>query len=346
MTVRQMCGRAGRPKIKDGRTVLAQGDAYILLPEAEFNALQDEYARVGPVLSRLDDVRTLAFHVISEISQGRVVDAASFADWHSRSLAHAQGRVLERSAIEEVFSVLRRLKAIQTSDDGETYVVTNLGRLSCAMYFSPWMVCGWFINFSRLFGSKATINSVTAPWALCNVRDYAEGVAGAGDSAGAVVEFRSACSKQGLRVDKQPAVVGTAYRALMQGKRLSGLAGLQGQLLADLDRVAAALSLMEKMCAPHWRHGKWAELAARVRYGLPAGMAGLARIDGIGGKRARIIWDCGVRTPSQLVSRTEAHDKLRARLGPKIFDSALISAAAIAKKEGRRSGKPSSQAGL
>jgi len=326
MTIRQMCGRAGRPKIKDGRPVLSRGDAYVLLPESDFNSLREEYGAVEPVDSRLNDVKHLAFHVVSEIVQGRVVDAASFADWHSRSLAHAQGRAIERSQIEEVFGTLSRLRAIETSDDGETFAATPLGKLSYQMYFSPWQVCGWFINFSRLFKGRIGLDDVTVPWALSNTREYAEGVAGAGDSAQDVVVFRSACSKRGLRIEKPPSVVGAAYSGLMRGKRLPGLEGVQGQLVSDIDRVVSALSLMEKTCAPAWRHRKWADLGAMVKYGLPAKMAVLARIDGVGGKRARMLWACGVRTPRELVSRTNLHAKLRGQLGPKVFESVLASA--------------------
>ncbi len=326
MTVRQMCGRAGRPKIVDGKVALSRGDAYVLLPEAEYNAFREEYGRVEPVASGLNGVRPLAFHVVSEIVQGRVVDASSFADWHSRSLAHAQGQALERSQIEEVFSALVRLKAIETSDDGETFVATKLGKLSYAMYFSPWQVCGWFLNFMRLFKNKQKIDSVSAPWALCNTREYAEGMSGAGDSAEHVAAFRSACAKRGLRIEKPPAVVGTAYRGLMDGKRLPGLEGVQGQLLADIDRVTTTLTLMEKMCAPSWSYGRWSDLGAMIRYGLPPAMASLTRLDGVGGKRARILWSCGVRSPKELLSRPELHGKLRGRIGGKVFDTILRSA--------------------
>ena len=326
MTVRQMCGRAGRPKILDGKVAFSRGDAYVLLPEAEFNSLREEYGQVEPVVSGLNGTRPLAFHVVSEIVQGRVVDASSFADWHSRSLAHAQGQTLERSQIEDVFSALVRLKAIKTSDDGETFVATKLGQLACAMYFSPWQVCGWFFNFARLFRDKQEINSVSAPWALCNIREHAEGMYGVGDSAEHVIAFRSACSKRGLQIEKAPAVVGTAYRALMDGKRLPGLEGVQGQLLADLDRVTTVLALIEKICAPSWSYNKWSDLGAMVRYGLPPAMASLTRLDAVGGKRARILWSCGVRTPKELLSRPELHDKLRGRIGSKIFESILRSA--------------------
>ena len=338
MTVRQMCGRAGRPKIRDGRPVLSRGDAYVLLPESGFAALREEYGAVEPVDSRLNDPRHLAFHVVSEIVQGRVVDAASFADWHSRSLAHAQGRVVERADIERTFAALSKLRAIETSDDGETFVATPLGKLSYYMYFSPWQVCGWCINFSKLFKLRTAIDDVTAPWAIANVSGDA--VAGAGDSAAAVAAFRGACAKRGLQVDKPPAVVGAAYTGLMRGRRLPGLEGLQAQLVADMGRVVSALSLMEKTCAPWWRHGKWDELGAMVKYGLPPAMAALTRLDGVGGKRARILWSHGIRKPSDLVSRTETHSRLRKQLGPHTFDSILASAAACRQPKKRAETPP------
>jgi hypothetical protein len=323
MTVRQMCGRAGRPKIRDGRPVLSRGDAYVLLPESGFSALKDEYGAVEPVTSRLNDARHLAFHAVSEIVQGRVVDAASFADWHSRSLAHAQGLVLERADIERAFADLSRLRAVETSDDGETFVATPLGKLSYHMYFSPWQVCGWCINFSKLFKLRTAIDDVTAPWAIANVSEYA--AAGAGGSAADVAAFRGACAKRGLQLEKPPAVVGAAIAGLMRGRRLPGLEGLQAQLAADMGRVATALSLMEKMCAPWWKYGKWAELGAMVRYGLPPAMAALTRLDGVGGKRARILWSYGIHKPSELASRTETHDRLRKQFGPCAFDVMLSS---------------------
>jgi len=336
MTVRQMCGRAGRPKIRDGRPVLSRGDAYVLLPESGFAALREEYGAVEPVDSRLNDPRHLAFHVVSEIVQGRVVDAASFADWHSRSLAHAQGRVVERADIERTFAALSKLRAIETSDDGETFVATPLGRLSYFMYFSPWQVCGWCINFSKLFKLRTAIDDVTAPWAIANVSGGA--AAGAGDSAPAVAAFRSACAKRGLQAEKPVAVAGAAIAGLMHGRRLPGLEGLQAQLAADFGRVATALSLMEKTCAPWWKYGRWAELGAMVRYGLPPAMASLTRLDGVGGKRARILWRHGIRRPSDLVSRAEAHGPLRKQLGPRAFDAALASAKSLAGKR-RKPGK-------
>ena len=64
MEIHQMVGRAGRPKIKDGKVILSRGDAYVLLPDKEFNDLKDEFSQVKPVVSRLCDPRTLAFHIM------------------------------------------------------------------------------------------------------------------------------------------------------------------------------------------------------------------------------------------------------------------------------------------
>lgn len=326
MTVRQMCGRAGRPKIKDGKPVLSQGDAYVLLPEAGFNALKDEFSEIEPVASRLNDLSTLAFHIVSEVVQGRIVDASSFAEWHSRSLAHAQGQIIERSQIEDVFAALLRIRAIEASDDGETYAATKLGRISYHMYFSPYMVGGWFFNFSKLFASNARIDAVNSSWALSNVRDYSEGIAGAGESADNVKRFIEECAKRGLQIDKAAAVVGTAYRGLMADKFLPGLEGVQAQLRSDSSRVMSALTLAEEMCAPKWRYGRWNDLGARIMYGVPSEMIPLIRLAGVGGKRARVLWAHGIRSPKDLVSHKDMHEMLRSSLGSKTFDSILAAA--------------------
>lgn len=327
MEIHQMVGRAGRPKIENGKVILSRGDAYVLLPEQEFNDLKDEFSQVKPVVSRLCDPRTLAFHIVSEVAQGRIIDASSFSDWYERSLAHAQGRIIERFQIEEVFEKLCKLRAIEPAADGETYSATNLGKISYHMYFSPYMVCGWYFNFARLFKEGVELDRVPLAWALSNVRDYAEGVIGAGVNADEVKKFKSDCSALGLKIDKGPAVVGTAYGGMMQNTPMPGLAALQGQLRTDIDRVVTALTMIEQMCASHWKYKRWSSVGARIRYGVPAKMLPLVQIEGVGGKRASSIWACGIRTPSELVSRTELHDRLRGRLGLKTFDTVLKAAA-------------------
>ncbi|MCH8966074.1 MAG: hypothetical protein IID43_00200, partial [Planctomycetes bacterium] len=39
MEIHQMVGRAGRPKIENGKVILSRGDAYVLLPEQELGEL-------------------------------------------------------------------------------------------------------------------------------------------------------------------------------------------------------------------------------------------------------------------------------------------------------------------
>lgn len=123
--IKQAIGRAGRSYTKSGRAV-------ILCPSTDAEYAEECLSRVTPpVKSELISLEEVSFHVLPWID--RVYDEDSFQKWYSRSLAAIQGNEMHWDAVSKYL--------LETGCINEEYALTDFGRISVRMYYSPCRLC-------------------------------------------------------------------------------------------------------------------------------------------------------------------------------------------------------------
>src|SRR5690606_25781234 len=99
---------------------------------------------------KLNDVKTLAFHIVSEVDNGDIKTEDDFYKWFERSLAFQQGNALSKSTCTMVFNKLRQSYMIFQDEKTGHYQTTMLGKISAKMYQNPFTVYDWFSNFLKV----------------------------------------------------------------------------------------------------------------------------------------------------------------------------------------------------
>lgn len=130
---KQCAGRAGRPQYDE------YGEAVLMAKSSsEMDTMFERYIQADPepVISKLDNERSLRMHVLSSIAGGYVHDVESMFDFIGHTFLYHQ-RVSDNilSLIAEIFEFLNKEKFIEKS--GTRFFATPLGNLTSRLYIDP-----------------------------------------------------------------------------------------------------------------------------------------------------------------------------------------------------------------
>jgi replicative superfamily II helicase len=285
LDVTQECGRAGRVGLD------TRGDAYILLPESKFTTYKYWCENIPPILSTMNDPGTLAFHIISEIEQKEVNNIETLMDWYNRSLAAFQNNFLDRVDAEILLQKLEKYKVIEK--DGDNYKATNLGRVASYLYFSPYTIAGWYLNFNKIF-KENIVNDYSISWALSNITDNNKNFVPK-EFADDVRNYRAQCNKIGLDVTDACATSGFfIYACLTNDEEVNELYKRNAKF--EIERSASACEMIDDKYARWKRKGFWKSIEMRIKYEVSEDQVELCTLKGIGGERVRRLFNAGIRT--------------------------------------------------
>ena len=325
--IMQMAGRAGRTGLDD------RGDAHILVPESTFFQSKAYVENIPPITSWLDRDDVLVFHVIAEIDNGTFRDPPGFIRWHNRSLAAMQGRSMSEHDAERVFGLLEDCRAIERIPGG--WRVTKLGRIASWLYYDPRNLWAWACNFNEVAQRDLWHEDAAIAWALSDVPigvlDYVPS-----QLQDRVFSYETKLRQLGVPSGIRGAVEGWAYWAALLGADTSenGAYVHVAAVRYEAERVATALNLLDDMVAQWRRKELWASLAVRIQYGIPQEMVPLVTIPGIGGKRARALWEAGFRGPADVADKGMLPSLAKALGGPGIARKVRGEALKLTKKGG------------
>jgi replicative superfamily II helicase len=293
LDIKQECGRAGRVGLDD------RGDAYVLLPQTKFTRYKSWCQNIPPISSTMNDQDVLAFHIISEISEGEVYDIETLMAWYNRSLAAFQSNFLDRVDAEDLMSKLEKIKVIEKH--GNRYKITKLGRVASYLYYSPYTIAGWYFNFSKIF-SDNKINDYSVSWALSNIPDNNENFAGR-DMQPIIQSFVNTCRNHGYAISEACASVGVLFHACLTfDEQIQEYQ--KRSVKYDMERICAALEMIDNMYS-HWgRSDFWKKLQLRVSYEVTEEQTELCSLKGIGGVRVRKLFEEGIRTINDFKRKT------------------------------------------
>ena len=327
LDILQESGRAGRFGIDDS------GFVYLIIPEGTTETWKEVFRNPRPTLSVLKTHQVLAFHVLAEIQNRVITDPKSLLIWYSRSLAYFQG---EEFTIHDAKGLLDDLEQMEmVINKGTHYTLTGLGQVSGWLYYDPYTIYAWYKNWNQLFGTPKTndicpacklpniitepkiccgycgwsytkpiIDDLSISWALTDSPNNDWGYIPR-EIQSEADEMKWKLRNRGLMASDAVHFSLAAY-GLLQGNELEGVLKANARTIKyDIHRLVQALSLIDS------RHGRWDRgefwkiLPIRIQYGIPEEMIPLVKIPGIGGVKARKLYEKGIKSLQDVIEKTE-----------------------------------------
>lgn len=296
----QMCGRAGRYGIDD------EGHVYLVIPDGSTENWKYTLKNPRPVNSILNDHQILAFHLLSEIETKEIETIQDVFKWYSRSLAAKQNlNPFEMEDVKGLMSDLEMMEMIGYS--GINPFITGLGRVSAWLYYSPYDIYAWYRNFQKLFvpipqnqnvsptGEQIPFDDTTISWALGDIPNNNLGYIPK-DISAECEEWQWTLRNRGIKVSDAVSSVVAVYKCLIGEENKGLLNTIKRNIIFDIDRIVQAIKLIDQFYAKWDKQEFWDTLPIRIKYGIPAEMVGLTKLSGIGGKRAKKMWEKGIKT--------------------------------------------------
>jgi len=303
--VHQMCGRAGRV----GKTTKAEGHAYVLIPNKDFDSyvkwcdtIQDIRSRMNLRYEGGEDV--LCFHIIAEIMGGYVTNKETLIKWYERTLARFQGVELTLDDAQLILNKLEEIKMVK-KNEAEIYYATGLGKVPAYLYYSPFDIYSWYRNFLHLVINKVPFNAVTLGWALghtdsCNI-DYLPQ-----HQADEARYWVRKAEKWNLPDVRNAAPFCATYTYLLSTieEFPACLTPTKRQLQMDFDRVSQALQMIDSLYSRWSLKELWNQLSYQIRYGIGEELVDLVKLPSIGAKRAKSLYDNGIHNRKEFVEHS------------------------------------------
>jgi replicative superfamily II helicase len=292
--VAQEIGRAGRPQYDPA------GDAYILLPEKNFDLYKLKFQKLEPIQSRMLEEKggkhkVLAFHIVSEIYQGHIKTKEDVHHWYKRSLAHFQSQELDDDVVDKTIDSLKKCGAVWEEDNILT--ATNIGKIASLFYYSPYDVSDLKKNFTYLFNEKKENSDLYLSVALGNLDSLKFGIVSKADRE-EMSMFQAQINQIFGRGNVwEPAVKASfIYYQLLNGNVSPTFISLSRGFQHDFPRMNQVLKSIDSFSAK-WDRFKWfKELQLRVSYGVKGELVYLCQLPAIGKVRATKLWNAGLKS--------------------------------------------------
>jgi helicase len=135
LEIKQMMGRAGRPKYD------TEGEAILLAKNPEMvDELRDKFLLqdTEPIYSKLGILRALRTHILAAIASGFVKNDSELDDYIGNSFYACQSESYKlQGQIETVLSFLEEQELIITMQDGKGFMPTEFGKRTSDLYLDP-----------------------------------------------------------------------------------------------------------------------------------------------------------------------------------------------------------------
>jgi replicative superfamily II helicase len=217
------------------------------------------------------------------------------------------------SNVDQLVDYLIKNDAIREVDG--RLVETEVGKACSYFYLRPDMLKDLMENWSKIFDMKIEGNDFILTRALSRLRMYDEVIVSKAEK-GYIESYNKASkameSTFGGSTEGQ-AKVGMAYLNMLRGvkgvevkdgkKIANPLVGIQRTLQNDIERIFQAMMYLDAKYR-HWGRGTyWNGMAIRIKYGVGPELVDLCRLEGIGGGYAKKLYDAGIRSPIELITK-------------------------------------------
>ena len=324
----QCAGRSGRFGIDDS------GFVYLIIPYGSTPRWVEVFKNPRPVISVLNDHTRLAFHVLAEISTREVRTERDIEAWYKRSLANKQNLLFGQEDIKGLVKDLEEMEMIIRREGG-VFDITNLGRVSALLYYSPYDIYRWYRNFGKLLsdanGDEPAMSDLELAWAVADIDSFTWDYTPK-ELKDECDELRWKLQNRGINVGHSAHFIWAAYQ-MLQGADIkkTPVEPLARAIRYDIRRINQALMMIDSMYAK-WGTDLWKILPDRITYGIPAEMAELVKLPGIGGKRAHSMWDVGIRSIADVAIEANKK-KIYTLFGANMAKKAIEAASEIREKK-------------
>lgn len=298
--IQQMMGRSGRIHGES-----EESDVHIIVTNDDLHRWKAKLDNPASyeIRSNLNDVSVFAFHVISHIVRGIIVDRVSFYDWYDRTLDKFQ-RESRGEKIPEYHDIAQELHETGCAEyNQETSEIKPkpLGKICAAYYFSPYDVRDWFGNICELNRRDLLWNDACQAWALSNIRSAMEWD---NDTIKTYAEnIIDRISAQRLPIKKGVTARLLATDCVLNGRKPKCDLPIFYSVKNDLSRILTAWEAIGKISRRALGDiSSFIEtLQLRQQYGVPSNLTRLIKLPGIGKATAKALYEnYEVHSPAQL----------------------------------------------
>lgn len=317
MEIIQMGGRSGRYGIDP------EGDAYLLVPDTDADTWIEKVSNSENVVSRLTDAKVLSFHVISEVVRGVINNQDDLVTWYGRTLASFQDKNMHvENFIKDIETALVGFKAMKIEDG--VYIPTGLGKVSAWMYFQPGDVYNWYNGFGAISkdGEAILDNPVKLSAALSQHIE----VFPPQHAQGEIERYKELCDDNRIPFVANP-VTGLCLYSMLSATRINDyFLPLTRQVKRDIDRVVQAVSMIDGLYG-QWKVDKniYEKMRLMIQYEVPKELTDICRVKWIGGKKAKELWQAGIKEVSDVSNPKYKHiiERILVKHAPESIASAL-----------------------
>ena len=325
----QEMGRAGRAGWSE------KGDALILCKNTQIKKENKRIFSDYKVKSRLNDVNTLMFHILSYVVSGDIETAKDLNKWYHKTLASVQNDTIDEKRAEKVLENLKSRGMITIKDN--KYKANRLGEITARMYMSPLDVSDWFRNFSKIskivphseYDDEEKINlDVAQSLAKCynwgtTYKKKDDGTIKSISNPNVYItnlemstsEVQEVSFLLGIEPKSWPTIkyVSLFYRLLNGGRISPAMNSHHMMIMKDIDRITSTLQQCDdqvgKKLKKHrsnikgFNWGKdWDLIRNRIKYGVRNSLAEIIALPHIGKKRAEKLEKVGINTIEKFTS--------------------------------------------
>lgn len=306
-SIHQAIGRSGRPGLDP------RGDAYIILPESEFELEKSRIETPQYLESALTYIDNLQFHFVALVHNKQARNINELRSWYERSFANTQGN-MDEFIFQKVVDDLIRFQNIKERNGSLESL--PLGKIATWLYFAPRITYQWAKNFREY--NNYEMDDKEAAFLFCKYIFNTDGYISKAEKE--VVQILLGSKFTDEPSEKYVAAAFARLKGLDEQDGCKALYHIARGLIMDSERCLQAM----KMISSNWLH-IGAEnfldvLALRLRYGVSKELVELVKMKGIGKARALKLSQIDILNKNDLIENQGKAIKL---LGKKIITQAI-----------------------
>ncbi|MBI5000315.1 MAG: DEAD/DEAH box helicase [Euryarchaeota archaeon] len=325
MEIKQMCGRAGRPRFdKYGEAVL------IAKSDSERERLMERYllSDAEPVVSKLGAEPALRTHILAAIATGQVADRRSLDDFISGTFfSHQQDKWKIDADIENVLEFLCQEGLVQ---DRQGLRPTQFGKRTSDLYIDP-LSAVTLKKAVEEYGKLEGVSNLALLHSVCATPDIQALYLRTGDD----------WVEEAVDANKGPFLIGRANDFFLAEVKTAALIHDWMDERSEnhiVNRFGIGPGdIRSKVESAEWIAYSFAELARlfgnaelterlrvlvlRIQNGVKEELAPLVRLRGIGRIRARLLFQAGYKSATDIAQADEKKLSALPGIGPRIAAS-------------------------
>lgn len=332
----QMCGRAGRPRFDKA------GDAYILLPESNFEKHKERLRKKEKIESQLlkndfGHYKVLAFHLVNEINNKSIKTTGDIHAWYEKTLCSFQSKSLNTSILDKTIESLVKRGIIYKYED--QWKTTIVGKISSMYYYAPFDVADLKSNLQTITEYNLFNNDYLLSFFLGNIDSNKAGILSRAEKDEISLynsRLEGHLKQLGIKVFKTDSSIKYAacYYNLLMGLPSPNMGNILRGLQMDFPRTLEVLKQINNMDLKENIREDLEIVGLRIQNGVPRHLVNLCRIKNIGKQRAKKLYESNIKNIDAMIETPL--NKLKTLLNLKedkvkeiIEDAKRLSAAAI-----------------